>query len=467
LDPGAEVIPRIQNARRLLAVGAVALLGGFLVVVAAGLFYRFQSDRRIHDHRASVRDAGYPASVEELMAQYPPPEGESRADWLLRAHDAYVDSEGDLTDELFVGGLAEDIHWSEPIPNFMVEAMRTFVAQNAETLDLLRQSMTYPGTYFPLQLHPNGNSNVDHLKKLRELGYVSSNAAMLAAVDGDAKATTDALVVLFGLPESTRDEPLVITQVSRGMLIGMAIFALEQCVNRIELSDAQLAGVAAALERSMVTDAVANALVGERAILFDQSENKLNLWFHFRMNPLYSKDESIYDLQIHATNFVYNSSGLRLGDTVLSLDYLERLIAAADLPPEERQAAASRLESLGWQIPDRYPRARASTVAYASIIEGNLREIAWLRVGQLGLAALRYEAQHEVFPESADSLVPEYLGAIPIDPFGGEPIRYRRTDDGFVAYSLSRDLVDDHGVEREDGQIWRKGDISFTVERGD
>ena len=54
---------------------------------------------------------------------------------------------------------------------------------------------------------------------------------------------------------------------------------------------------------------------------------------------------------------------------------------------------------------------------------------------------------------------------MPIDPSGGDPIRYRLLESGFVAYSLAHNRVDDGGEEREDTVTWFEDDLTFTVER--
>jgi hypothetical protein len=62
-------------------------------------------------------------------------------------------------------------------------------------------------------------------------------------------------------------------------------------------------------------------------------------------------------------------------------------------------------------------------------------------------ALLRHHRQHAKWPASLDELVPEYMPAIPLDPFNpkAEPLRYRRDGDGYLLYSLHEDGVDHNG----------------------
>jgi len=57
------------------------------------------------------------------------------------------------------------------------------------------------------------------------------------------------------------------------------------------------------------------------------------------------------------------------------------------------------------------------------------------------------------------ALTPVYLTATPLDPFDGQPLRYRKQGDGYVLYSIGSDLNDDSGARK----TGKNGDIVFTV----
>ncbi len=88
------------------------------------------------------------------------------------------------------------------------------------------------------------------------------------------------------------------------------------------------------------------------------------------------------------------------------------------------------------------------------------------------LALSAYKHQHGAYPETLSALVPEYLSAIPIDPFSDEPLCYRLDErDGYVLYSVGENGIDDGGVCRgEDGAILSRGerkDWGLPVSRGE
>lgn len=66
--------------------------------------------------------------------------------------------------------------------------------------------------------------------------------------------------------------------------------------------------------------------------------------------------------------------------------------------------------------------------------------------GQIACALERYHLAHSEYPDSLDALVPQFIETIPHDIMGGQPLHYRRTDDGkFLLYSIGWSEQDDGG----------------------
>lgn len=55
-----------------------------------------------------------------------------------------------------------------------------------------------------------------------------------------------------------------------------------------------------------------------------------------------------------------------------------------------------------------------------------------------------YRVQNRSYPKSLDQLK-GILDEVPIDPFSGEALKYKPTEDGYVVYSVGENLVDDGG----------------------
>ena len=48
-------------------------------------------------------------------------------------------------------------------------------------------------------------------------------------------------------------------------------------------------------------------------------------------------------------------------------------------------------------------------------------------------------------PDSLDELVPDYIGAIPVDPYTGGPLHYTHDEKGYTVYSNGINRADDGG----------------------
>ena len=65
---------------------------------------------------------------------------------------------------------------------------------------------------------------------------------------------------------------------------------------------------------------------------------------------------------------------------------------------------------------------------------------------QIVCALERYHLAHSEYPATLDTLTPQFIGKIPHDIIGGQPLHYRRTEDGkFLLYSVGWNETDDGG----------------------
>ena len=62
------------------------------------------------------------------------------------------------------------------------------------------------------------------------------------------------------------------------------------------------------------------------------------------------------------------------------------------------------------------------------------------------IALKRYQLKHGNYPPDLNSLVPEFVPAVPFDPVDGQSLRYRPNADGtFLLYSIGENGKDDNG----------------------
>jgi hypothetical protein len=91
---------------------------------------------------------------------------------------------------------------------------------------------------------------------------------------------------------------------------------------------------------------------------------------------------------------------------------------------------------------------------------------ALVRTTRAGMACRIHKGRTGQYPESLEALVPGLLNEVPVDPFTGRPLIYRRDGDGFVVYSLGSNMKDDGGrstweitqvvMEKDDDWTWKE-----------
>jgi len=68
----------------------------------------------------------------------------------------------------------------------------------------------------------------------------------------------------------------------------------------------------------------------------------------------------------------------------------------------------------------------------------------------MAIATKRHRLKHGHDPASVDDLMPEFLAAIPTDPFDGQPLRMKVTAGEIVFYSVGMDRIDNGGLDPDD-----------------
>lgn len=102
-------------------------------------------------------------------------------------------------------------------------------------------------------------------------------------------------------------------------------------------------------------------------------------------------------------------------------------------------------------------RSLGSMVAWAAISQTKSRLV------EGAIAVRRYQLKRGKSPATLAELVPEFLAAIPVDPFDGQPIRFRPKEGSlnYTVYSVGFNKVDDGG--KRQGPSYGP-DIPLTIE---
>lgn len=73
----------------------------------------------------------------------------------------------------------------------------------------------------------------------------------------------------------------------------------------------------------------------------------------------------------------------------------------------------------------------------------------------------QYFLKHGRYPNDLKQLVPDFLSAVPLDPFSSFPLRYVLRGDSYAVYAVAENLVDDGGTNLKYSD--KEGDLGIRI----
>ena len=419
-----------QRRRRKTLFWTLILLTPLLVLVMLRIRLNASNDRAL----AALRAEGLPTSSKELAASYPEvPEGENAATLYLAAQKAMRLLPPDKEDRLPYMAHGPEFEPQEPFSEEIKTGLTEYMNLNTEALALLHEAARKPRSRYPIDFSKGMGLELKHLARLRELTQPLCAEGALAADTGDAPRATQAILALAALSKSLEKEPLLISQLVRLSIQGTAGNLLMRLMCRMSLPEESLTRISDAIQKMHDPNAYLMALSGEQCMgIADFQEGK---------------DSGQYGLQLGPVGAPLRFIGFFELDMSYYLEAFKIILDGARKPfPQAFEANKVMEERLSKMPPILCIRTQMLVPSFMRAGSAFARGEAVLRQMEAALAIERYRRAKNETPEKLDTLVPEFLAAVPADPFDGAPMRYKKEEAGYVIYSVFENRVDDGGV---------------------
>ncbi len=435
----------------ILAVLVVILIGTLVVL-------QWHWKRALRSHIAARVAAGYPMEPAEIAAWYPAPTtGENGAQAFLDACQGYVDqlSRGENRS---LEQMQNRLTRRAVIDDETRAALKRIVSDNQAVLERLHAAAQFSQYHYDVDWSQTTGWDIAPLRETWQALRLLDYAATLAFEEGRSDDAIDSIVTSLTLTRSFVQIP-TFSAFMRGVVSrdgGLQV--LERGTHRTVLTDEQLQRVQAALWADDTPVLLERALASHACLSVPPMQDPLSRQ---------SADEYRFPALVVEA---YTALGLTARETDIFLKVLETYVEVTRRPPHEWLAELDRIDAAGEN-----KAAGCLLFAYeggfdfSHVFKRYLQGKARLHATQAAIAIERYWLAHGDLPDSLADLVPEYLVAVPKDPYTARELRYEKLGKGgFVVYSVGEDGHDDGGWEtpprgqQASGQTY---DITFTVER--
>jgi hypothetical protein len=427
---------RVRPAFRVLAIVALVLL----LPIAAHTIWDHVEARRLSRIVTEIRSRNEPDSpVRQGSARVNAPQNAAR----------YYDAAAALVDfpsEMYgpAGLMHRMSYGSESERPQLVRDVRAWLDGNKEAEQFLDRA-----TDLPFEGYPPGtgyNYRFDRLLKLARLANLRA-FERLEAGDGDRAAR--AIVQQLRINRALGADGDAGWSMSGWFFTSNVPLRDIPRVLQARASDAGLQQVQRAIRDVDDDNALERSVLAERAFYLGQYWNESRGWYarpprDAAGNPLW---------------FVMRP--FTTGRIVAMIEIMTELLDRARQPWPARihvevpEKPASRDPRGSAFLPSNEMRY-ALLNGYRSRAVNHATALALGRTGDAAIAAEQYRRATGALPDSLAQLVPAYLSAVPIDPYSGREIRYVKTADRTVVYSVGKNETDDGGV-KVDYPVWRSG----------
>ena len=465
---GSEEYDVIRRTRRVVIAG-VALLGLGLVGSAVG--WRLHLSHEVKGRVRALQRAGLPTSGAELNHWYASvPDSENAALVLTQAFALMRTFTDQRSNE--ISRFKPPLRGRALMPEQKV-LLTDYVALNAAALAKASEAITLSKSRYPVDFSPGLGTLMPHLADLKGLAQAASYGAILT-IESDSNANVaGAITTILGLGRTLNEEPLQISQLVRVAIVRIASTTLERGLAVGKWNDADLRSVESAFAAAVKTNAMMRALIGERASAIPYFRMSRKEWKEVtRSAPSTEEDdnETIESELQGLLSLLGRATGFFERDLRFYLDAMETNISIASQPYPRNLVACTNLANQQNLAANRHHYI-LSGLLLPNVGRVLIREsecAARLTAAQTALAVERFRLANDRLPEGLTEVVPRFLPAVPLDPFDGAPLRYKRLAKSYVVYSVGPDGHDDGGKEpptKRGGTEREREDITITVER--
>jgi hypothetical protein len=343
-------------------------------------------------------------------------------------------------------------------------AAEQFLKEQKDRMGALHAAVSYAKFRFPLAFTNGAEMLLPHLAEIKKDAQMFRIETLLAIEQGNMDAAIKDMGDTVRAANTLAEEPILISQLVRLACYNMSLDDAQRVLSHQPLSKGQLDQLDTMFDQLELTNALRMSLVGERVFGL--------VFFRDPLKAIGQLDTGMSGTPGPTSEVgvsLMSRSGIRDADQRLYMETLDQAIALSDSAnPESLKRFKQVFDNCAIEA-RRMPPKPFSNMLLPALQKVDLRFAlfeAKRRAAKTAVAIERFRASHNgQLPAKLDDLVPQFLPAVPNDPFDGKPLRFHSTPTGYVVYSVGENGRDDGGKERT-GKVGPKdSDETFSVDR--
>jgi hypothetical protein len=324
-----------------------------------------------------------------------------------------------------------------------------------ENRQLLIAASARPQARFWINYDAGSAMMIPHLARLKAISQYLSLHATAALKAGDRETALEDIKLLFRLIEATRGEPIMISHLVRISLVHIALQPVWEGLADRQWTEAELIAIERELGKLDFLTDYQFAMRGERAF---------SVWWvdyihkagTSGLNEMSAPREDSGSFQVEqflgTAAFCLIPAGWFDQNKLSLCRMYEKHLLPLVGDPNQRIVSATAIKqadsALGRQSVRPYDLfSRMLLPALGRFAEKGVRSQSSVDLARVACALERFRLANGQFPYALDALAPKFIAKLPHDVINGQPVKYRRTDDGqFVLYSVGSNEADDGGT---------------------
>lgn len=448
--------PKISSGKLVLGCFGVALLLIVSAVAIPWMISNRQAAAKLNAAIQRVKARGEPLTSAELNDFYELAKG--RPDMTRELMDALriCEAAGKAPEAQALPIVGQGV---DPPPRGQPWAQlgeaEKYLAGQKQALDTFHEFELKNGTVrFPVDFAPGVATLLPETQRVREGSRALALDFHVHRHKGEISEAVDSILAQIALAGALEAEPTLVSQFVRIAISNMGIYEAQQLMNEAEVSEADLRRLQAKLRTIDSKACLKKALVGERAISYTTC-----------LDP--GQMAEMMGTSGTLTGELAQRQPKRVLDAAKMLEMNLQISEGADesiyQARQNALAAEDEIKKLAGSLVGKfyYMYTLLLTPAYSSGVNAFARSSAEAESADAAIAAELYRRKNGKWPAKLDDLVPDFLPAVPKDPFTNQPLVIKADGKSCKVYSVGADGIDNGGNLKSDLQPGT--DLGFEV----